>query len=226
MRSRFLKRHLAVGLLSAAVMAYEILLVRVFAIEHFHHLASLAIGLAMLGFGAAGVLVAGSGASGASAGARIAPAGALATVALAIAPELARRVALDPMRLLWDATEWPRLAAVVALLAIPFLLGALAILFSLVAGSTRPGSIYGASFAGSGLGAVAAVAVLWVLSPARALAAPVALAALGATCAAAGDRRARGVAWTILAVATAGWALARPSGELRISPYKGQSQVE
>ena len=46
------------ALLSAATLAYEVLLVRVFAIEQFHHFAYMAVGVAMLGFGAAGTLVA------------------------------------------------------------------------------------------------------------------------------------------------------------------------
>jgi len=48
----------AVALISAATLSYEILLVRVFAIEQFHHFAFMAIGVAMLGFGVGGVALA------------------------------------------------------------------------------------------------------------------------------------------------------------------------
>ena len=43
----------AVTLLSAATTAYEVLLVRLFGVEQFHHFASMAIGVALLGNGLA-----------------------------------------------------------------------------------------------------------------------------------------------------------------------------
>ncbi len=220
-------RPLAVALLSAATLAYQILLVRAFAIEHFHHLAYLAIGVAMLGFGAAGVLLARGGPPRASAARWFVPTSALTALALVATPALVGRIALDPTRLVWDAAEWPRLAAVVALLAVPFLLGALAVLLALMAASERPGRIYGASFVGSGLGAALALAALWVFPPGRSLAVPVLLAALGSACAALGEgRRPRSLAWAGLALAAAAWAMARPPAEPRVSPYKGLPQVE
>jgi len=220
-------RWLAVALLSAATLAYQILLVRVFAIEHFHHLASLAIGVAMLGFGAAGVLLARGGPPRAAAAGWFVRTSALATLALAATPLLTGRIALDPTRLVWDAAEWPRLAAVVALLAVPFLLGALAVLLALLAASERPGRIYGASFLGSGFGAMLALAALWLFPPGRTLAVPALVAALGSACAALGEgRRPRSLAWAGLALAAAAWAMARPASEPRVSPYKGLPQVE
>ena len=51
-------RTLAVALISAATLTFEILLVRFFAIEQFHHFAYMAIGVAMLGFGASGTFAA------------------------------------------------------------------------------------------------------------------------------------------------------------------------
>ena len=51
-------RALAVTFLSASTLAYEILLVRVFAIEQFHHFAYMAISIAMLGFGTSGTWLA------------------------------------------------------------------------------------------------------------------------------------------------------------------------
>ena len=48
----------AVALVSAAVLGYEVLLVRLFAITQWHHFASMAIGIALLGFGVSGALLA------------------------------------------------------------------------------------------------------------------------------------------------------------------------
>src|SRR5438477_3976923 len=48
----------AVSLLSAAVLAYEILLMRMFSVIQWHHFAYMMISVAMLGYGAAGTFVA------------------------------------------------------------------------------------------------------------------------------------------------------------------------
>ncbi|MFO1434512.1 MAG: hypothetical protein U1F76_31270 [Candidatus Competibacteraceae bacterium] len=44
----------AIALLSATVLAYEVLLTRLFAIIQWHHFASMIISLALLGYGASG----------------------------------------------------------------------------------------------------------------------------------------------------------------------------
>ena len=48
----------AVGMISAAALAYEVLLTRLFAIIHWHHLVATAISLALLGYGASGTFLA------------------------------------------------------------------------------------------------------------------------------------------------------------------------
>ena len=49
---------LAIALISGAALAYEILLIRLFSIIEWHHLAFLIISLALLGYGASGTLLA------------------------------------------------------------------------------------------------------------------------------------------------------------------------
>jgi hypothetical protein len=46
--------YLALAVISAAILAYEVLLVRLFAIVQWHHFAFMAISIALLGFGASG----------------------------------------------------------------------------------------------------------------------------------------------------------------------------
>ena len=48
----------ALALVSASVLAYEIALVRIFAIVHWHHFAFMVISMALLGFGASGMALA------------------------------------------------------------------------------------------------------------------------------------------------------------------------
>ena len=173
-------RPLAVALISASTLAYEILLVRVFAIEQFHHFAYMAIGVAMLGFGAAGTLLALALPDRRRAEGWFTWAALLTPVALLASAALVLRVPLDATQLVWDAGAWPRLALVYLLLAAPFAVGASVVLLALTLEPERVGALYGAGFLGAGIGAGLALAILWIALPERALAAPALAAAAGA----------------------------------------------
>ncbi len=221
-------RPLAVTLLSAGTVAYEILLSRVFAIEYFHHFAYMAISIAMLGFGASGTVWALAGAvQHQRASQWFAWAAVLTTVALVASPALVHQIDLDPTQLAWDLRQWARLALVYLLLALPFAGGALAILLALTLEPDRLGRIYGASFLGAGLGAALALAVLWVALPARALAVPAVVTSVGALAAARSPALSR---WTVraagLAVVIAALVFQHPLWRIAITPYKGLPQVE
>jgi hypothetical protein len=220
-------RPAAVALLSAGTLAFEVLLVRAFAIEQFHHFAYMTIGVAMLGYGAAGTLLALLRWPGAERGAHWFRAASLLTpLSLVASVTVVHRVSLDPTQLPWDPAQWPRLVLVYALLALPFAFGALAILIAITLERSRTGRIYGAGFLGAGLGSALALATLWALSPERALAVPALLAAFGAICA---SLERRGVARRLPAVATlllATAVLVQPAWRFRITPFKGLPQVE
>jgi hypothetical protein len=223
-----LARQITVALISASTLAFEILLVRVFAIEHFHHFAYMAIGVAMLGLGISGTVLALCpklkrqttlrlfiGSSG------------LTALFLILTPAAVHQISLDPTQMAWDHSQWLRLGIVYLLLALPFALGALTVLTGLSLGGRAPGSIYGASFLGSGFGAGSGLAVLWILPPESALAFPSLLAALGFVAALAGagtSRRTLILSWLTVAaaVSTLGW----PPWKVTVSPYKGLPQIE
>ncbi len=218
----------AVGFVSAGTLSYEILLVRIFAIEHFHHFAYMAIGVAMLGFGVSGTLLALLGRSIKSrAPTWFVWSGILTAVCLVLSPALVHQVSLDPTRLAWDPNQWLNLTAVYALLALPFATGAMTILLALVLESERPGATYGINFVGSGLGALFALFSVSILSPHRALAVPAFIAAVGAAVGASYRPRGlhtRGTAWIVLALAA--FVCFQPLWRLEVSQYKGLSQVE
>ncbi len=223
-----LRRPLAVTLLSASTLAYEILLVRIFAIEHFHHFAYMAIGVAMLGFGASGTLLA------------IIPrhrlkgapswfvwAAVLTPASLIASATLVHLIPLDATQLPWDPWQWVRLASVYLLLALPFAVGALAVLLALTLESERSGLIYGASFLGAGGGAALALVILWVLLPARAQAGPAVGASRAAVAAANGARKAAvPIVEATVSVVLAAGTIMRPLWSLDINPFKGLPQVE
>src|SRR3989442_9095160 len=94
----------AVGLASAATVAAEVLLVRRLAVEHFHHFAYLAVGVAMLGHGASGAALA-------TVPARpgwFRAAGGAWAISLGAAPILVGLVRLDATQLARSAAQAPR----------------------------------------------------------------------------------------------------------------------
>ena len=113
---------IAVALLSAGVLGYEILLARLLAIVHWHHFAYMIIAVALLGFGAAGSLVAvlqrpllrhfrwtfGGAALGFGAGAPLAFA-------------LAQSLPFNALEIAWDRAQFAWLFALYLVLSLPFL---------------------------------------------------------------------------------------------------------
>ncbi len=222
-----LSRPAAVALISAATLSYEILLVRVFAIEQFHHFAFMAIGVAMLGFGVGGVALALARPGPERAARGFELAALLAPVALIVCTALVHLIHLDATQLVWNAAEWPRLGAVYLLLAVPFFVGGLVTLLALTLEPGRVGWIYGASFVGGGVGAVLAIAVLWIVFPQNALAVPALIASLGGVSAVIVAERRNvysGLAVVVFVVACA--TVVRPPWTLKVTPYKGLPQVE
>lgn len=211
---------LAVGLVSAAAMAGEVLLVRLLSFRFWPHLVPLVVSQAMLGLGAAGVLLEAFRARVARA-----PASAFAWSVLAAAPafDLAHRaslqVPLDPFLLLWDASAWPAFFAYFAVLSVPFLLAGLATGVPLAFGMERTGIVYAASFAGSAAGAAIALGALAALPTAALLRVPTALGLAAALLVvrrgAAGLSRLRA-----LAAAAVVAVLVLPAATPVMSPYK------
>ncbi len=197
---------------------------RVFAIEQFHHFAYMAIGVAMLGFGTTGTVLALRGQMERSrAELWFYRATMLTVVALLAAPTLIHRIPVDATQLLWDLGQWPRMALVYAVLALPFAAGALAILLALQLSDNRLGFIYGASFFGSGIGATLSLVVLSVWSPDRALAAPALIAVLGVLPARGDPRRGRSMG-ILLLIATVAM-VARPLWQLDLASHKALTQI-
>jgi hypothetical protein len=156
----------AVSLLSAAAIAYEILLARLFAITLWHHFAYMIISLALLGYGASGTflvfvrhrLLARFGASFAS----LAVSFGLAAIGCYA---LAWRLPFNPLEVIWDWRQQPYLAAIYLLLAVPFFTIGSAVGLSLAARPARIGVIYRADLMGAGTGALVIMLAMFALSP-------------------------------------------------------------
>jgi SAM-dependent methyltransferase len=156
----------AVFAVSAALLALEILLLRLFAIEHYHHFAYAVIAIAMLGGGTSGTLLVllRERVRGRERRLFILACSAFACLALG-APWLAERVRFEPTALVWSPRAWLGLAAVQVVLALPFAAGTAAVVLAIQAEPRRAPHLYAANLAGSGVGALAALLLTLVPPP-------------------------------------------------------------
>ena len=161
---------MAVAAISAAILAYEVLLMRLFSITGWHHFAYMIISVALLGFGASGTALA-------VLRERLAPYFGTAfvvccglfsaTVVMSFA--IAVRLPFNPLAIVWDASQLGWLAASYALLVIPFFFGASAIGVAFLSFPKEIGRIYGFDLVGAGLGTLGILGLLFALPPTGAL---------------------------------------------------------
>src|SRR4030095_16444402 len=113
---------IAIALISAAALAFEILLMRLFSITLWHHFAYMIISLALLGYGASGALLT---LAQSAVQRRFVPLFCAAAAAFGVTAiggfVLAQRVPFNPLEILWDPRQPGYLLAIYLLLASPFL---------------------------------------------------------------------------------------------------------
>lgn len=172
---------IAIALLSASVLAYEVLLTRLFSIVLWHHFAYMIISAAMLGYGASGTLLT-------LLEEKIAPhfgavyvmAAAALAVLMPAAFLLAQQVPFNPLELLWDNTQPAKLLAVYLLMMLPFFCGGLGIGLVFLHFGKQASRIYAFDILGAGLGSLGVIVVLFLVPPHQVLSALTALALLAA----------------------------------------------
>ena len=215
-------------LLSASALAYEVLLVRLFSIIHWHHFAFMVISIALLGYGASGSMITvfrdrllqryGS----------VIVFNAVMFGLSAIACFVAvQNMPFNALEILWDTSQWQRLFMSYLLLTLPFFFVANAIALTMARFSDRIALVYGVDLIGAGTGAIAILLLLQFYPP------DAVLRILGMLGLAAGMmaarkliHRGRMLAITLLALFVV-FIVSAPSDwlELRLSEYKGLEQV-
>ncbi|MBU0637583.1 MAG: hypothetical protein KKB50_01860 [Planctomycetes bacterium] len=226
---------LALALVSTALIACEIVLMRRLLIERWHHFGYLVISVALLGFGVSGTLLAIL-----ERPVRRWPVTTLwlsaLTTALAIAllPRIAARMPITARILpadLWRQVGWWSLYWLLA--ATPFLLGAAHIGTALMTAGRRIGRTYAVNLFGSGVGAVAGALLVsrmalehtyWPSITLTLLAALV-LAVRRDVATSRGGRSAA-VGITVLCIAALVWLEARRPLPLAPDEYKGVARVQ
>lgn len=162
----FARIQISVFLISAALISYQLLLVKMFSIQYWYHFAYLIISIALLGFGASGtciflfkrqlnnrlsfVLF-------------ICP--LLLAVSLWMNIYLNRLISFNPLMIIWHTQEIIHLLYLSLSIFVPFFLGALCIGISFVAASNHIHRIYFANLTGSGLGCLIVVLFFFHISP-------------------------------------------------------------
>jgi spermidine synthase len=172
---------IAIGLLSACVLAYEVLLTRLFSIVLWHHFAYMIISAAMLGYGASGtVLTLLKKKISPHFGAAYVMAAAALAFLMPAAFLLAQQVPFNPLELLWDKTQPARLLAVYLLMMLPFFCGGMGIGLVFLHFGKQASRIYACDILGAGGGSLGVIGVLFLVPPHQVLTALTVLALLAA----------------------------------------------
>jgi spermidine synthase len=216
---------LAVSVLSAAVLAYEVLLTRLFAIVQWHHFAYMIISVALLGYGAAGTTVA-------LLRERLVPrthatfaaGAALFAVSAVVSFLIAERLPFNALEFLWDARQAGYLCALYALLLVPFYCAAIALCTAFTRYAEEAPRLYSFDILGAAAGSLGVIGGLFLFHPMSALKV-VGGAGIGAALLARGGVRGDLASWGLIAAAIA--LLAFPGDRLGLvsSPYKDLSQA-
>jgi spermidine synthase len=219
---------IAISLLSACMLSYEVLLTRLFSIVLWHHFAYMIISAAMLGYGASGTALAllkEKIASHFSAVYITAVAGMAFLMPAAFL--LAQQIPYNPLELLWDKTQPGKLLAIYLLMMLPFFCGGLSIGLIWWRFGQEAGRIYAFDILGAGAGSLGVVGVLFLVPPQRFLILLTAFALLAAAIAIIELRMKQrwltgafiGLALLMAVLPSEGWLHVHPS------PYKDLSQT-
>jgi spermidine synthase len=162
-----LKRiQISVFLISAVLISYQILLVKMFSMQYWHHFAYLIISIALLGFGTSGTfiflfkrwlkdhftLI-------------IFFCPLLLALSIWMNIYLNGAIAFNPLMIIWNKYEIIRLLILSLSILVPFFLGALCIGLSFIAVSDYIHRIYFANLVGSGVGSMIVLLTLFHISP-------------------------------------------------------------
>lgn len=214
----------AVFLVSAAVIGYQILLVKLFSIQYWHHFAYLIISIALLGFGASGTFIC---LFRARLESRL-PSVLFALPILMLASlwlnlYVTRAVDFNPLIVAWQWREVFSLLLLCLALFVPFLLGAL---FIGLAFTFFPGASFGIYFRnllGSGLGGLLILLTLAGLGPQEIILA-ISFILLAAACIVTADRK-RLLVFPLLGFLVVLYAVVLRDLPLPMSIYKDLSQA-
>ena len=218
---------LATGLISAAAIAYEILLMRMLSIVQWHHFAYMIISLALLGYGASGTFIA-------TAKRLLEPrfelffsvSALLFSVTMVACFVLGQRVPFNALEIVWNPRQFFYLAVTYLVFFVPFFFAACCIGLAFTCRRSFISRIYFFDLLGAGLGAILIVGLLFFLSVQHALIMLAILALLASTLMGmASIARKPLVTLQMACLVILLFVLPKDWLEMRISEYKGLNQA-
>lgn len=220
-----MRLRLAILLLSAAALGYEILLMRLLSIIHWQHFAAMILSLALLGYGASGTFLTLTRSWAVRRFPILFPAGASLFALTAVTSFLvAQRLPFNPLELPWHWRQLQILAALYLLFAVPFFCAATAIGAAFVRAEGRIAKLYRADLTGAGIGALGMLGLLSVLSPPTCLKGVATAGLLAAAVYLTGLHRIAAAVATLVAVAFP-WIAPPDWPDLGISQFKPLAQA-
>jgi len=164
MSARPVRIACAIALISAAALAYQLLLMRWLAIAHWHPFAVVIISLALLGHGASGTALSLMRERAVRHFETLFPAAAIVFALTAAACLwLARALPFNGLELVWNWRQLLWLSALYLCLALPFFFAAACFGLAFARHGDDIPMLYGADLFGAGIGAVLALALLWLV---------------------------------------------------------------
>lgn len=161
---------LSISLVSAAALAYEVLLMRLFAIIQWHHFAYMIISLALLGYGISGSLIAVFQKQLLKHFNFVYPALlTLFSLSTLICYLLVQQIPFNAEAIFWDPYQLVYLLSLFLLLSIPFIFAASAICLAFAHYPDNISRIYGMDLLGAGAGSFIIILILFVVFPMTAL---------------------------------------------------------
>lgn len=188
------RRYAGVFLIALATLMLEVLLTRLTSVIAWYHLAFFVISLAMLGMtaGAVVVFVRPERYLDADVGKRIAGSALGFAIAIPIAVTVALSLPLEPVT---DVMTFSALLLIGSVLAVPFVMGGVALTLALTRSGLPTGIVYGVDLIGAALGCALVVPVLRVIDAPSAAVLSGAIAALAAVCFASAEGLSARRAW-------------------------------
>jgi hypothetical protein len=218
---------LATLFVSAAAIAYELLLMRTLSIVQWHHFAYMIISVALLGYGASGTFIAlVRRPLEARFETAFAASALLFSVAAIVCFAIGQLIPFNALEIVWNPGQFGWLCALYLVYFVPFFFAATCVGLALTCRPDSTARIYFADLFGAGLGAALIIAVLFILQPQQSVLFVLILPFVASIVVAPPTRAHR-----VLGAAQAGWLLVLLLGsphtwlELHISEYKPMSQV-
>jgi len=156
---------LSIFILSAAALAYEVLLIRLFSIVHWHHFAFMVISIALLGYGASGSLITVFRRQLLDNYNRVFIVNILLFgLSSIVCFIIVQQLPFNTLEILWDSSQWQRLLLSYCLLMLPFFFVANAIALTMMRFHQQIPLVYGIDLIGAGIGALSVMILLQFFS--------------------------------------------------------------